>query len=466
MKKSSLSIILVLTVLMSTALFGCGTASTGDTAATGSTAAVASTAAPASTEAPAATEVNISILGHQSRDQIGKAGFCTGFFNSLDAYTAANPLVKVTYQGLDQTNYQTKINALAAADDMPDLFMLKGSWTKTFVDNGWVTDITNDLNADTAWKDGYIKGGFDNATVDGKIYGVPQESMTTSLIFYNADMWSSIGYSKFPATWTELNDAVAKFKAKGITTFVMGNKANWPAESDWLSTLGDRATGTAWTNSILSKGGAKFTDPDFIFGLKTFQDLAKAGAFNADINSLDDSEQNTVYFNKKAAAICTGTWFIPMVDSTAPADVKAATHLAILPSLEGGKGDANAASGGPAWFLSLSNKVTGDNADKYKAASALLKTLTDNNQADITASLGGVTAWADPTYDKSKASPLFNEYNDLIKNVTATPIYDASMDSSVIQTMNVGLQELLINATTPEKLADQIQKQQDIVNLK
>lgn len=462
MKRSSLSILLVLTVLMSVVLFGCGTG-TGGTGNTESTAPV--TSAPA-TSVNTAEPVSISILGHQTRDQIGKAGFCTGFFSALDAYTTANPQVTVTYQGLDQTNYQTKINALAAASDMPDLFMLKGSWTKNFVDNGWVSDITNDLNADTAWKDGYIKGGFDNATVDSKIYGVPQESMTTSLIFYNADLWSSIGYDKFPATWTELKDAVAKFKAKGITTFVMGNKANWPAESDWLSTLGDRATGTAWTNSILANSGAKFTDPDFINGLKTFQDLAVSGAFNADINSLDDSEQNTVYFNKKAAAICTGTWFIPMVDSSAPADVKSATHLAILPALEGGKGDANAASGGPAWFLSLSNKVTADNAEKYKSAVALLKTLTDNDQADITASLGGVTAWANPTYDKAKASPLFNEYNDLIKNVMATPIYDASMDNAVIQTMNVGLQELLISKTTPEKLADQIQKQQDIVNQK
>ena len=50
--------------------------------------------------------------------------------------------------------------------------------------------------------------------------------------------------------------------------------------------------------------------------------------------------------------------------------------------------------------------------------------------------MGGVTAWANPEYDTAKVPALFNEYNAMIKDITAVPIYDACMDASVIETMN------------------------------
>lgn len=240
----------------------------------------------------------------------------------------------------------------------------------------------------------------------------------------------------------------------------MGNKPNWPAESCWLSTLGDRFTGPEWTQSILDGSGAKFTDEPFVKALTAFQELAQRGAFNEDINSIDDTEQNTVYFNKKAAAIVNGTWFIPTIDNSAPEDVKAATKLAILPSVEGGAEDQKTVSGGPAWFMALSSKVT--DPAKRELAMDLLKALTDERQANVTASMGGVTAWANPEYDTAKVPALFNEYNDMIKDITAVQIYDACMDASVIETMNVGLQSLLIGEKAPEELAEEIQMEQEL----
>lgn len=414
-----------------------------------------------SEEASADAKMVISLMGHQSRSNIDKEGFTTGFFSALDGWQKEHPDVEIKYEEMDQTAYQTKINSLGASDDMPDVFMLKGSWTKTFVDNGWVGDITKDLDADSEWKNSYINGGFDSATADGKIYGVPQESMSTGMVYYNSAMWAEIGYDKFPETWDELLDAVDKFKEKGITPFVMGNKPNWPAESCWLSTLGDRFTGSDWTKSILDGEGAKFTDEEFVNALTAFQELAERGAFNEDINSIDDTEQGTVYFNGKAAAIVNGTWFIPSVANNAPEDVKEATKLAILPSVEGGAAEQKTVSGGPAWFLSMSSKVTNDK--KRELVLDLMKALTDERQADITASMGGVTAWANPQYDKENVPKLYNEYNEMIQDITAVPIYDACMEASVIETMNVGLQSLLIGEKTPEDLAKEIQQEQDLL---
>jgi len=403
--------------------------------------------------------IELSILSHQVRTEVGEGGFVTGFFSALDEYIEDNPEIAIAHEGLDQTAYQTKITSLGAANDMPDIFMLKGSWVNTFVDNGWVVDISAELNADPEWKNGYIQGGFDAVTKNGKIYGIPQESMTTSLVFYNEDMWREIGYDTFPATWEELQNAVEKFKAKGIDTFAMGNRANWPAESCWLSTLGDRLTGTDWTNKIISNDpGVKFTDPEFVRSLEVFQELAEQGAFNPDINSINELEARTYYFNKKAASIVEGSWLISIIDSTAPEDVKSATKLAVLPEIKEGAGGANTASGGPAWFLAISNSVTGE---EREAAIELLKYLTGPKQANVTASSGGITAWANPDYDKAKVIPLQQEYNSFIQNVRAVPIYDAAMEASVIETMNVGLQSLLIGEKSPATLAEEIQREQD-----
>lgn len=187
---------------------------------------ITASASSAMVQAEASEKVTISILCDLERANVGTGGLDTGFYAALDEWTEAHPEVEISLESMNQTDYQTKITSLGAANDMPDLFMLKGSWTKNFVENGWIKDITDNLDADPEWKDGYIAGGFDSATYDGRIYGVPRESLATGLVFYNSDMWAEIGYEEFPSTWTELLDAVEKFKEAGIVPFVMGNKAN------------------------------------------------------------------------------------------------------------------------------------------------------------------------------------------------------------------------------------------------
>lgn len=406
-----------------------------------------------------AADTTISILCDLERANVGTGGLDTGFYAALDEWQEAHPEVEIQLESMNQTDYQTKINSLGAANDMPDVFMLKGSWTKTFVENGWVADLTDVLDADEEWKNGYISGGFDAATYDGRIYGVPRESLATGVVYYNSDIWAEAGYETFPETWDELLEAVAKLKELGYVPFVMGNKANWPAESCWLSTLGDRFTGTEWTNSIINREGAAFTDEAFVDALTAFQDLALAGAFNEDINSLDDVEQNSVYYNKTAAAIVNGTWFIANLETAAPEDVKAATKLAILPSVNE-EIPSNTISGGPAWFFAVSTNEMDD--AKKEIVMDLLKYVSDEHQADVSASTGIITAWANPTYDADSVSPLFNMFNEMMQDVSVVPIYDATMDASVIETMNTGLQSLLIDEMTPQELAENIQMEYEM----
>lgn len=402
--------------------------------------------------------ITISLMTMNTREEAETNGYQYAFWKAVDEWKEAHPDVTVEEETMDQTSYQTKINAVASSGDMPDIFALKGSWTNSFVQNGWIADITDDIQD---VQDIYIDNAFRFATIDDRIYGVPKQSQCTGLVYYNSELWSEIGYDEFPTTWDDLLNAVEKFKEKGISPFVMGNKANWPAESCWLSTLGNRFTGDEWTYSIVDGSGSKFTDDSFVKALTCFQELADSGAFNEDINSLDDTEQNTVYFNKKAAAIANGDWFISTLNNSAPEDVLAATKLAILPPVNGGSENQETVSGGCIWFWSMSSNEM--SPEKRELTIDFLKYITSQQVGNDTAEHGDSPAVKNPEYDTTKTSDLFNEYQELIKTVTQVPVYDGCMDASVIETMNTGLQSLLIGETTPEDLADAIQLEQDQV---
>jgi raffinose/stachyose/melibiose transport system substrate-binding protein len=310
---------------------------------------------------------------------------------------------------------------------------------------------------DTAWKDGFIPDAFNDFMVDGKITGAPMQMTSTSIVYYNADIFKKAGYDAFPTTWDDFTAALTKIKDMGITPISMGNKDQWVAGSCLLSALGDRFTGTEWFNNIRDKQGAKFTDKPFVDTLAAIQDLSKMGAFNSDINSLDNSQQRTSYYNGKSAMFIEGGWAVSSVATDAPKDILANTHLALLPGVNGGAGKANATAGGSGWAIAINANLEGAKLD---AAIELAKLLTGTTAANMKAELGDVSGSVATDYDKTKSSPLFVEYLKLLETSTMTPVYDIQLTPDIIQTMNKGLQELLIpdSPQTPEKLAAAIQE--------
>jgi raffinose/stachyose/melibiose transport system substrate-binding protein len=279
---------------------------------------------------------------------------------------------------------------------------------------------------------------------------------STSIVYYNQEIFKKAGFDKFPATWDEFITALKKIKEMGITPISMGNKDQWVAGSCLLSSLGDRFTGTDWFNSIRDKKGAKFTDKPFVDALAAIQELTKLGVFNSDINSLDNSQQRTAFYNGKAAMFLEGGWAVSSIATDAPKEILNNTHLALLPGVTGAPGKANATAGGSGWAIALNKNLEGE---KLKAAVELTKLLTGETAANMTAERGDVSGSVAKNYDKSKSTPLFVEYLKLLENSKMTPVYDIQLSPDIIQVMNKGLQELLIPKTpqTPEKLAKEIQ---------
>ncbi|MDR1420956.1 MAG: extracellular solute-binding protein [Treponema sp.] len=398
-------------------------------------------------------KVTLELMHFQTIETISESSEVKGYHAMKDKFIAEHPDVTINESILQQIDYQTKIMALAAADEMPDIFFTKGSWVQNFYDNNLMADITGRIDIAQ-----YRDGVFIPVTREGRIYGTPIQFIATSLIFYNEKMWKDIGFNEFPKTWDELITANERFRAKGIDTIALGNKDRWPYESCIISALGDRFTGSDWTQSIiLNDGKAKFTDPDFITTLRYSQQMASL--FNVNFNEINNSQADALYCTGRAASTIEGMWVIAYILTNGDPDVLENTKIAILPSVPGQKGAANATSGGAGWAQSASSRLTGA---EFDAAVEYLKQSNGRDYSEFVMDDSGLLGPIDvPVKDRASLPQLSQFYLDFVGTLSLVPVYDIQMDGAVIDIMNSKLQELLGGTATPEDVGAAIQAEQD-----
>lgn len=373
----------------------------------------------------------------------------------MDDFRKDHPNITLEDEGLPSDGLKTRLRTAAAADEMPDLFVMwPDAMTKEFQKGGVLQPIDDFLDSKPDWKNNFIDNAFDGYTVDGKIYTVPMNLAPCSFIFYNQAIFDKYGV-EVPKTWEELLAVIDTFNKNKVIPIAMGNKANWMVQSTLFSTLGDRVTGTDWFLKAVEQDGAKFTDPQFIEALKTLKQLGDANAFQSGYNSIDQNQMMQLFYQGKAAMFINGGWALADVVNNAPKEILDQTHIAILPAVPGGKGEAQVTAGVVGTGLGVSKKLEGAKKD---AALELLYALSgpDGQQATLNSSTL-VSYKID--LDESKANPLFVELNELMKTVKIVPVYDSKLSSAAVEVTNNGLQELLLGGD-PEAIAQKIQDAQ------
>lgn len=441
MKKRSLRVAAIMTAVVLT-LTACGGGST----STGST-----------EEGTKEGGVELTVSHYILEEERETSGISDSFLTMVERWEESHPDVKVDQQVMAQVDYTTKIQAQAAVNEMPDVFMMKGSWTNNFVENGIVAPMNEYLDA-YEHKDDYREGVFDAATVDEKIYGIPNQLSLTSIVYYNEALWKSIGYDTFPDNWDDIYAAAEKFNEQGISAIALGNSEKWPAESCILSTLGDRYTGSDWTNSIIENDGkAKFTDPEFVKALENMQNLATKGVLNPDFNTITEPQGAEYYCQGRAAATVSGHWNVFAIPRFGDEEILKNTKVAVLPAADGGK--ATSISGGCGWYFAVNSSLEGEELEA--AMDFVLNTTGYEMDKYGAENWGSVGAALTEDVDMSQFPQLTQDFVALMDELTFTPVYDLQMDGAVIEVMNTGIQDLLNGTVTPEELAEQIQAEQD-----
>ncbi|MBD2848374.1 extracellular solute-binding protein [Paenibacillus sp. IB182496] len=396
-------------------------------------------------------QVTLSVM-HNWTGQDAKATAMRGL---LDQFQEDHPDIKLEVEGLATDGLKTRLRTVAAANEMPDLFVMwPGVMTQEFVSGDLIQPIGEYLDSKPEWKDNFIENAFDDYTVDGKIYSAPMNLAPTSFVYYNQAIFDEYGV-EVPKTWDELLAAIETFNQNDVIPIALGNKANWFVQSTIFSSLGDRVTGTDWFLKAVAQDGASFTDPQFVAALDKLQELSEADAFQDGFNSIDENQMVQLYFQGKAAMFISGGWAMANVVKNAPEDILQQTHITILPSVEGGEGDPMSTSGVVGTGMGISSKLEG--AEK-EAAMELLYALSGPEGQQATLESSTLVSYDIPL-DESKADPLFVELYNLMQDIKITPVYDAKLSSAAVEVTNNGLQELL-GGGDPAAIAEKIQNAQ------
>ncbi len=477
MKKKLISTLLC-AAMTASMLAGCGNGGDANTDAPANEPAKEETPSDAADEAADSTEASqgsdaaasggvsysgeLSIMHYSTSEESEGNGGSDGFRTMLAEWKEANPNVNLSENVLANDEYKTQIATLAAADDLPDVFLLQGMNTKAWAEQGLVMDLTDVVNNSpyaADYKQDYFTPFKDG---DGKIYGLPVlTGGTCTVVVYDKQMWKDAGYDSFPATWDEVLAAKDKFSGDGVDTIAFGNSGKWQGNSCFMSTIGDMFTGKDWFQSIIDKGGAKFTDQEFVDALKFTQDAFKSGVFNADFNAISNEDAREYYISGEAAAFIGGNWDVSYIMATLlESDEEKYNNIgfATFPSIEGAKGDTNVQNIGLGYGMAINSKVAED-PEKLDAAIDLIYKLTGPDFANFVAAnyaLGGLTQVDD--VDLSKFDSVTQDfYNWSYVDTNTCEIYDSYVSSAVWDVFNTELQDMLNGDTDPETVAKDTQ---------
>ena len=400
---------------------------------------------------------DLNVMHFSTSEEAQGNGGSDGFRTVNAQWDEAHPNINLVQNVLANDEYKTQIATLAAAGDLPDVFLLQGMNTKAWADQGLIMDMT-DIIANSPYE--YDESLFYPFTYNDKIYGIPAlTGGTCSVVVYDSALWKEAGFDTFPATWDEVLKAKEFFDGKGIDTIAFGNKDKWQANSCWLSTIGDRFTGADWTYSLIEKKGAAFTDEAFVNALKFTQEIFSSGVFNADFNAISNEDAREYYISGDAAAYIGGNWDVSYIQASIDETLYGNTKFAVIPQPTGATGSENTHDIGLGYAIAINAKLK-DDPEKLAAAIDYAYTVTGADFSKYVAenyALSGV-AKVD-NVDLSKFDQFTQDfYNFSYVDNKACEIYDSYINGAVWDVLNTDLQTMLNGGMTPEEVAADAQK--------
>jgi raffinose/stachyose/melibiose transport system substrate-binding protein len=401
-----------------------------------------------------AEKVKLSVMLQWSpEDQTPDA---TVKYDIIKQYQAEHPELAIEINSIPHDDFVTKIKALIAANDLPDLWSPRGDMILPAKLNDLIKPVDEYLAMIPGWKDMFLDGAFDDFKADGKIWAIPAQMRGNSFMFANIDVLKECGVAEVPQTLDALKDAIKKIKAHGYIPIGLGNKGKYVIGDTLMSAICDRYTGSAWFQKMTEKKGAAFTDPDFVKSLAALYDLGKMGAFNADLNSIDESMGQALFYNRKSAMFFSGGWSTYLVAEGAPKDIIANTRMALPPSVVGGKGKPNAVSAGAGWGYQISKSLSGN---KLKHAVNLMYRLSNYDYARLSLDKGFVSypSKTPANANLAKVDPITKQYLGLMGKASPAADYFVLLEPAVLEVFGNVCQELAIGVIKPEDAAKQLQ---------
>jgi raffinose/stachyose/melibiose transport system substrate-binding protein len=364
--------------------------------------------------------------------------------NAVNRFNAANSDRKITPTAFQNDAYKTKIKAAIGAGQAPTIIWgWGGGGLKSYVDAGQVEDLTAWFGQNAAVKDRLFPSSFGAATVGGKTYAMPCETVAPIVLYYDKRAFDKIG-AQPPQSWGDIMDLVPKFNAKGIAPFSLGGQSRW-TNMMWLEFLFDRIGGPEVFNAVFDGEKDAWSNPAAIDALTKVQDLVRANGFVKGFSSItaDSNADLALLYTGRAAMMLHGAWTYGTM-SVQGGNFIPSGNLGYMtfPPVDGGKGDLSDTVGNPGQYLSISSKATAEQKETAKKFFAT-GVLSDAEVAEWTGS-GSVpiVKGADSTFTGSKDADFLKF---IYKTASEAKVFAQSWDQA-------------LSPTAAEKLLDNISK--------
>lgn len=351
-------------------------------------------------------------------------------------------------QGPQANSLQRLMTAKLASQEI-DLIACPAFWTNgAYVRRGLLRPITDDIKPFADRVDAAALGAF---TVNGKVYGVPITTMSTSAIFYNIELFKKLDIP-VPPTYDDLKAAVPKLKQAGVIPLLHqgSNTPMWPM---WFFEAFSQSSGDAIGKTQTNlEGQTKFNDAADVEAFKLIKQWVDDGILSADSLSVDQDGMRAAFASGKSAMYYGGTWEVPSLQES----VKN-FHWGVFafPKMAGTPGEPKH-GGGADNGICLSSSIP---EEKVAPALAFISYLTQPEVASlylapeqpIAASIKGVPV-AEDTYAKDLRASAFPNTIKFLDWVWPSEVANATASA---------IAGVVGGQLTPQAAADSVQQAYD-----
>jgi multiple sugar transport system substrate-binding protein len=429
------AIVLVLALLAG----ACGTnGGSGAPAATSGSSAAAGSSSAGGSPAAGGSSAAANLTGTLTVWAMGNEG--TKLSILADAFTKANPGVKVNVTPVDWGQAVTKLQTAIAGGTTPDVSQMGTDMMGQFGANGTFDTVPADVDPST-----FFQSAWNTNMVGGAVVGVPWY-VETRLLYYRTDIATKAGITAPPATWDDLKAMAKAMKDTGGAKWgiSLGTK-NWQEYFPFLwSNGGDvvDASGNPALNSPQAVEALTFYDSFFTEGL-----TPKSVPEGFDITPAFVKGDNPMFFS--------GPWHLGLIKDAGGASFDGKWAIAPMPKKVTGTS-----------FVGGSNMVVFKATKNRDAAWAFVKFVSDpKTQAlwykTVTDLPAVQSAWQEPDV---AADPNVKKFGDQLKDTKAQPV--SATWSELSAAINDILEKMTTGGLDPKAAADQMQQQATSIGVK
>ncbi|MCF0133069.1 MAG: extracellular solute-binding protein [Blautia sp.] len=340
-----------------------------------------------------------------------------GYKDTVDRFNADyEGVYHVTPITTNLEEYYAKLNALVAAGDTPDVFIVSpGSNLDAYVAPGVAADLTEALAAD-GWKDSFSSDAvFAQMTYGDGIYAVPL-NIAAACVFYNTEMFESAGV-EVPTTWDEMISACTALQDAGYTPITISAGTAW-----CLSMLAGYLCDRQGVDlEALNDDGANWVNDQTIAAVEKLVEISQF--FQPTAAGDTNDVATAAFYNEEAAILIQGSWAIAQINGSNP-DFEAKCGVFQFPGIEG--------ANDPNRIIAKSDSLAMSSTTEYpEAAIAFMKYFTDDTAQKYTAEVGGKIPVTSVEYDATKAPAQLGYVMDIFQNASSTfGFYNESLAST------------------------------------